>query len=321
MHKELENIKMGQSRLSYIASAHGVLTHAGFWKTDATQLAGFSGLAFQFIIHESVCPSSVTVYDWATTHFAAMDRIGIYTDCVSIVNQPGLNTYPELQADAIGKIRASIDRGIGVIVWAPTPILEFGIIKGYDDEDCVFFVTDCANENPDPLLYDNLGRSDVPYLYFQRFLSRKDVDPEKLHRDVLAFGLGEWEKDHPDRRYSCGARAYDTIISSLKKGTYDPFGTSYVINVYADAKKAIAAFLKSTDEKNILPGLKPAAQLYDKIASIFAGMAENVPFSGPGRTTIDQQKIPELVKDLTECKKLETTAMKEIRDLQAGFHD
>ena len=314
MLNELKDITMGKSRLSYIGAAHGVLTHAGLWEGDIAELAGLTGLAFQFVVHESFCPSSVTVYDWAAVHFAAMDRIGVYTDCLSAVLQPGLNTADDLQEDAVKRIRESIDRGRGVVLWAPTPLLEFGIITGYDDEERIFSVIDCINTHPDPLLYDNLGRGEVPMLYLQRFFSRRQVDEEKLHRDALCAGVFSWRSIHPDPRYGRGLQAYDNMLSSLKARNFDPFGTGYCLAVYADAKNAASGFIKKAAASGLINGLDGVSERMERTASHFRAAADLVPFRGPQGTTVDPEKIPDLIKHLKECRRLEQEVMDELAD-------
>jgi hypothetical protein len=307
MEKNLTGIEMGKTWLSYIGSVYGILTHAGMWDSDVYDLAGSTGMAFQFIIHKSVCPSSVTVYDWNGGHFLAMDRIGVYTDCVSAWNNTGLNTGKELMEDTFAKIKESIDRGIGVLVWAPSPMLEFGIITGYDDAERIFNIIDCMNQNPDPLLYDNLGKSEVSMLYIQRFFSKKETDKEKTIRDSLSFGLERWRWNHFDPNYASGAKAYDAIIASLVKGDYNQFGLSYIVNVYADSKKAIAQYLGKIGDA--IKGIDESTGFYEKISSLFAKMAEIVPFRGPNPPPLEQNRVPDLVKLLEESSALEAKAM------------
>jgi hypothetical protein len=312
MLKELKNIAMGKTWLSYLGSAAGVLEHAGLWKEGLEELAGFSGLAFQFTVHETACPSSTSVYDWLNVHFLAMDRIGVYTDALLAVTQPGLNATASLQDDAAARIRESIDEGRGVVVWAPTPVLEFGIITGYDDEERVFSVLDCTGRNPDPLLYDNLGRAEVPFLYLQRFRAGVKTDREKMYRDGLTAGVRLWRSEPHDRRYGNGERAYDNLLRTLKAGDFNPFGPSYCLNVYADAKRLLAAFLKRAAAEKALPGLDEAAGRFERVAALFGEAAAAVPFRGPQGTKVDADKVPLIAKNMKECRTLEKAAMDEL---------
>ena len=58
------NISYGMTWTSYVAGVYGALTGAGWWKDEVWKLMGMTGIAFHFIMHETCCPSSVTVYDW-----------------------------------------------------------------------------------------------------------------------------------------------------------------------------------------------------------------------------------------------------------------
>jgi hypothetical protein len=149
---------------------------------------GMTGIGFHFIVDKTACASSATVYEWVSEHFSAMDRIGIHSDFYSITDDPGLNTMGMMREDAVKRIKESIDNGIAVVIWAPTYVLEYGIILGYDDDDGVFFVESCMPQNPDPILYSNLGKSDVPMLSYQIFKGKVNVDREKIFRDSLQFG-------------------------------------------------------------------------------------------------------------------------------------
>ncbi|MBN2353481.1 MAG: hypothetical protein JXD23_12990 [Spirochaetales bacterium] len=312
MLKQLNGIAMGKTWLSYPASAFGALSHARMWEGSLEDLAGFSGLAFHFTVHESACPSSTSVYDWQNVHFQAMDRIGVYTDGLLAVNQPGLNTSAALLTDALARIRESIDEGRGVVVWAPTPVLEFGIVTGYDDEERILSVVDCSGGDPDPLLYDNLGRSEVPFLYLQRFRSRTGTDREKMYRDALAGGVLLWRSDPPDRRYGNGTRAYDNLLRTLKAGDYNPFGLSYCLQVFADAKRLLSVFLGKAAAEEALPGFTDAAGRFERIAALWRAAADAAPFRGPKNTTIDPERAPLIAKNMKECKKLESEGMAEI---------
>ena len=105
--KILDNIDMGMSWTTYIGSVHGVLKGAGLWDDSVEMLMGMTGMAFHFIVHRQTCPSSVTVYDWMSEHFAMMDRIGVYSESIHVENSGSLNSifskgfikiaYPEKQ--------------------------------------------------------------------------------------------------------------------------------------------------------------------------------------------------------------------------------
>lgn len=312
--KILDNINMGMSLTSYIGSAYGVLKDAGLWEDSVEMLMGMTGMAFHFIVHSQTCPSSVTVYDWVSEHFSMMDRIGVYSEPTLVENNGNLNTFDKSREAAIDRIKKSVDNGVGVVVWAPTPILEFGIINGYDDNDEVFFVQDSADKNPDPLLYSNLGKSEVPVLFIQRFFDRVDVDPEKIYRDSLQFGIYQWERESNIPKYASGRGGYNNLINALGKDDFNPFGLTYLLAVYADSKRNIDSYLKHIIGKTkYLKKLDYASDIYSKIKDKYSELTELAPFKGPGRSEADRKNIKPLLALVKECFRLEEKAMDVIK--------
>ena len=311
--KVLENISMGQTFSTYMASAEGVLRNAGMWKDETWKLMGMTGMAFHFIIHEQICPSSVTVYDWLQEHFTMMDRIGVYSESYQSFGSPETNTFSSFHKEAVKRVKESIDEGKGVVTWAPTPILEFGIIKGYDDNDGIFFVDGCSLTGEiDPLLYENLGKSEIPILFYQLFRDKIDVPVEKVIRDSLRFAVNEWDKEfHINPSYASGRKAYKYLINTLEKEDFDAFGLSYILMVYNDSKNCIHKYLDFISrEEGSFDGLEEAAVGYGEISQKFSEMAKLVPFQGSRKTDVDKKNVlPELLELVKECSSIEGRAM------------
>ena len=316
--KVLDKITMGQTWTSYIGSVDGILRGAGLWDEELYRLMGMTGMAFHFIVHRTACPSSTTVYDWANEHFTAMDRIGVHSDLYNITNDSGLNTFKSLQKDAISRIKESIDKGIGVVAWAPTYVLEFGIIKGYDDDDGVFIVDGCGVEEADPLLYSNLGKADVPILSYQIFKDRIAVDREKIFRDSLQFGVQEWKKTyHMSPDYASGLLGYHNLISTLERGDFNEFGLAYLLGVYADSKDCLAKYTDYiASYSSSLKGLDETARLYTEISRLYHHLTKLVPFSGVNGhgCNVNKSNIPEVLKTVIACRDLEEKAIKAIEN-------
>ena len=306
----VENLEMGMSWTSYIASVYGVLKGAGWWQDELYKLMGETGIAFHFIMHEQSCPSSVTVYPWTDEHLAMMDRIGVHSE--AYCSHAGMNTFSLLQQAALEHIKESIDRGVGVVVWAPSPVLEFGIICGYDDEDGVLYVHACLPQEPEPLLYSNLGRSGVPMLFYQTFKGRVHVEPERVYRESLRYGVGEWNKPfHENEHYASGRKAYDNLIGTLERGDYNPFGLAYSLAVYAEAKSALAQYLRLVAaECAPLAGVGQAAALYQEIAARYARLTALAPFSM--NPVVKPEDLPQMIALVRESKALEESAMQVI---------
>lgn len=314
--KKLENVKMGYTWTSYISAAEGALSCAGLWEGETWKLMGMTGIGFHFIIHRQVCPSGVTVYDWVNDHLNAMDRIGVHSQVYSFMDVR-MNTFDKVREDAINTIKESIDKGCPVLVWAPTGLLEFGLITGYDDEDGVFFVMDCTGQSCDPMLYTNLGLSEVPMLFYQTFKGKVAVGLEKTYCDSLRYGLSEWEKPfHISPDYASGREAYGYLLSAMKSGDIDDFGLAYCLSVYADSTNCIANYLRFVGESSEkLKSIGNAASLFEQAAEKYRQLTTLFPFSGSNGTgcTIDRARLSEGITLVEECFALKEQAFGIIR--------
>jgi hypothetical protein len=313
--KIIESLNMPKTYNTYIGSAYSILKNANLFEDEYYVFSGMTGMAFHFIMRENMCASAVTVYDWDEEHFLMFDKIGIFSESLFVYKRNGMNTFKKAQEEALKKIKESINKGLGVVTWAPTSILEFGIIKGYDDTDKVYFVSSVEEFDPDPLLYENLGLSEVPYLYIRTFKDNVKVNKEKIFRDSLQYGIYQWNKNfHVSQYFSSGKKAYDIAINSIEKNNIEPFGFSYCIYVYNESKEHIYKYLEYVKENSkYLKGLKISINNYKIISENFKKMTNLVPFGIKEKSEIkDIQAIKNLFE---ENKKLETEAMEEIEKI------
>ncbi|MFW6263633.1 MAG: hypothetical protein ACOC34_06325 [Thermotogota bacterium] len=281
--KKGEKTMLGMTWMSYLGSAYGCLKQSGLWDGELDELFGLTGMGYHFIMHESLCPSSPTVYNWLEEHFDMFDRIGVYTRQEFVFKSSTTNTFDLARKAAIPTIEQAIEDGKPVITWGPTHIPEFGIIYGYDPEDKVFFVEDCMPEDPDPLLYDNLGLSDVPIFYVQYLVDKTHFNYEASIINALKFGLNYWHSQVTlSPKYTSGEKAYEVTINALEKGEFDPFGLSYCINVYADMKLNMMKFFERITKKEPFAFLTPVLENYRQVVEAFSQATKKAPFYGPG---------------------------------------
>jgi len=317
--KIVDNVKLGSSWTTYLGSMFGVLSASNLWSDTIWKLAGMTGIAFHFIVHQKTCPSSVTVYDWVEEHYRMMDRIGVDSDVFSFWMDPKLNLYRNVQERAINRIRESLDRNMAVTVWTPTPILEFGIIKGYDDNEKVFFVEDCLGQCTEHLLYHNLGISEVACLFYQIVYDKIPVEQDRIIRSSLSFGVKEWKREQSfNPEYAKGKKAYDALLSAIEENVYDYFGLSYILAVYEDSKTCLTKYLKWIAETSKeISGMEEPSTLFNQVSGLFCKMKKLAPFVPPrplsGETEkkkLSEQESKELLSLIKESKELESHAMK-----------
>ena len=312
---ELEGVGLGTTWHSWVGSAHAVLRAAKLWDGETWELMGVSGFAFHFHVNPGVCPSSPTEFAWTDLPVSALDRLGLYSEATQ--RSHGMNTEQAALARAGERIRASIDRGVGVIVWAPTDVLEFGVVRGYDDADGAYLVTAYGppSVDRDPLLYENLGRSEVPILFYQIIHQKVPVDSEQAYRQSLELGVQMWkpQPSHPGR----GESAYGVMIDALERDDFIPFGVAYNLVVYGDAKQKAALYLEHLAELEIVRNLSPAHEGYSALAKRWKDASNLAPFMGPA-SRVDPARVPELVRVLKECHQLECDARRAIESALAA---
>ncbi len=310
--KIIENLNMSPSWSTYNGSVCGILNNSGIYKTEPYLLSGMTGLAFHFIIREDICPSGPTVYDWGSEHFEMMDRIGVHSKLICVFNM-NLNTFDLIRKDAVDFIRESINRGVGLVIWAPS-IPEFGIVIGYDDEDGVIFTRDCFNEDVIPILYDNLGVSEVPYLFLQTFYSRTEVKKEKMFKESLKYAVNQWNKEfHTPPYYASGRRAYDLLIKAMENGKFDEHGLAYNLSVYTESRCYITEYFNYILKNSSgFEYLEKARKIFGSVFGHFSKSSELLPFAMPGSKSagFGKENLKKALDEIKSAFKEEEEAMR-----------
>jgi len=314
--KKGKKTMLGMTWMSYLGSAYGCLKEAGLYAGSIHELFGLTGMGFHFIMHDSLCPSGPTVYNWLEEHFEMLDRIGVYTRQEFVFKNSTTNTFDLAREAAIKSIEESIEAGKPVITWGPTHIAEFGIIYGFDSHDRVFFVEDCMPEDPDPLLYDNLGLSDVPIFYVQYMVDKTDFNYDDSVLNSFKFGLNYWHSRVAlSPRYASGKKAYEVIIDALNKSDYDSFGLSYCVNVYADMKINMMKFLDQIAKREKFSFLTPVLVHYQQVVDAFTKAVELAPFKGPlGEYHYSVEAEKEIARLMQEALKNEEKFMMAVEE-------
>jgi len=134
MSRAETSARMRMNWTSMIGATEGVLHAAGLVEpsVDTTNLMGLSGRAFHLTMDERCWAGCPTLYDWPREHAATFERVGVLAECFMAL--PDSPVYDAARRRAILNIKASLDRGIGVVLWG-VDVPEFGVVYGYDDAD------------------------------------------------------------------------------------------------------------------------------------------------------------------------------------------
>jgi hypothetical protein len=286
------------SWMTFVGATMGVLSAAGLLdpRLDMSTLMGLSGRAFHLTLNDTCWPGCPTMYDWPREHAAAFERVGVFAEVFHTL--PESPAYDAARQRAVTHIKASLDRGVAVVLWG-VDVPEFGVVYGYDDADGVFLTDGVARLNggsSTPLLYENVGRSsDVPELHYVVPLERVPWDPAAAHRAALSDYVARTEARPPlVPPYPSGLRAYDNWITALESGTFIPFGLRYNTAVLADAKRHAATYLERLAEEGLpFPHLADAGGTARENAAIFQRMLEVLGMAGPaGAAFLGQPVTP-----------------------------
>lgn len=268
------NARFTSTWMSYVGALHGVLSGAGMTEFNYAQLMGLTGLAYHFNLHEALCVSSVTVYDWMGLHHQATERMGILSE--HFVAHPGSPVYDAAARRGVARIKEAIDQGIGAVVWGINTG-EFGVAYGYDDADGVLLCDGIGGvDATKPVLYENLGRTfeGAPLLYYQIPLEKVEVDRDQMFRASLEAYVRMMESPiQYEPAYRRGLAAYDQWARAVLRDDCSQSGLRYNTVVYADAKACGASYMRYLAETwKGVDNLPAIADAFERVSEQFAAI-------------------------------------------------
>ncbi len=267
---------MVRSNNSYLGALYGVLQTAGMCDLSFDLFAAQTGRAFQLSVHCACHPSSVSVYNWTGDHRRAVDLIGVFTQVITF--EPHYITYPAACKRVIASIKQGLNRGFGAVLWGVDGG-EFGVIKGYNDDDGVFLVDGVSkwtSGESAPILYDNVGRTfNVPILHCQIPIERVDYNEPICQKVVLSqYVQGMESPTLYNADYYYGLAAYPVWDAALRAKSFDQTGVRYIAGYYAEARRQMAAYVR-----HVAPTLSLSSgvvALYEQLAAIHAKMVTDI---------------------------------------------
>lgn len=314
----LEQIRLKRESKSYTDSLYAVLTAAHIFSGPKYMLAGLSGMAFKFSVHEQLLPMSVSAYgEWGNEHRSGVDNLGVFTEWdAGRTRHP---TFLRYQDDAVRSVKSSLDRGIGVIYWIP----EFGVICGYDDEDQVFYVKDGFCEEDQIVLYNNFGLNLTPYWYVQIFGERVKVAIETMALESLRLAIHDWEtpcKTLPYTNIASGKLAHAFLRRALEQGDFSENGAVYILDDYLCSRTEIRNYLQTVCGSWPEPELNEACHLYKQLVHQVSNISDCME-EKEGIRRVDRKCIRDLNGLLTAAELLEEQAVSLFRTVSGKYPD
>lgn len=256
---------------SYIDAMYRILMHKQWTDLPRHMIAGMTASVFRLVVDRRLTTESISAYNWMAENFVASDFIGVTTG-----QHGGFSfepTFPLYQKQALLDIKASIDRGVGAILWHD----QFVICTGYDDGEQMLFICESQENEVICLPYDSFGRNSTPYWYYQVLESHSTVDIWEVCKESLIQAVYKWETHDymlPPQDYACGPAAYAAIADALQSGVYETDQAAIVLRYYADSRKDMASYVAELE--HLSNQMNHVVQAYALLADLYAQMMEKV---------------------------------------------
>lgn len=266
-HSQQRNISDDQRRSrinsSYSDVLYRILKHQRWIDFTHDMIVGMTASSFRLVVDRRLTAESISAYNWMAENFVAADFIGVTaSQAAGFSFEP---TFPLYQKQALHDIKASINRGVGAIVWHN----QFVIAAGYDDTEQLIYLCDCEGQERLPLPYHSFGQNESPYWYYQVLESHQSVDVWEVCKESLIQAVYKWETHDymlPPQDYACGAEAYSNISAALQSGTYDTIEAAIVLRYYARSRQNIASYVAALEHLSVH---------MDRVISEYAILAEH----------------------------------------------
>lgn len=252
----------GGSR-SYIDCLYALLTSAGLFHLPKYMLSGMTGMAFKFVVHKRLLPSSLDMYSWQFENWQAVNMLGIYNESYSgsLMDY----TFPLYRKQMIHKIKTSVNEGKAAIGWG-TERPVFCLYTGYKEDDEVLFFRDSESRDNEVLLYDNFGLVSEGNWYVQIIGNSSKKDYRDIFTESLACAIREWNTEYKvSQEYGSGKGAYQNLLQAFENKDFNVSGVYYFLNTYIDIKSDIGTYMDSVIKE--IPELAEVADLYHKLSA------------------------------------------------------
>jgi len=270
--------------LTWVASATTCLRALGV-DCDTADVAGLTGYAFVTTVHDELCPSGPTMFDWGMLDHG-INMLGRSTlvfsssDCHTKDGRFGGEHTREHCRVAFELVAREVSEGRPCVLWGAY-VPEFAVAVGVDDGKYLVrsFKEVTGDEQP-PIAFDDLDAPGGPYV--MAFPTATNIRKGQLWGDCYAVGLAVQLLNKPSafRRYGTGLKAFDVWVRALEQNKADPFGNAYNAQCWAEARRLARDFLARVAERNpaVADSVTRAHEAYVDSAAAMRRVAELFPF-------------------------------------------
>jgi hypothetical protein len=281
---------------------------------DLVDVAGMSGYAFHICVHDELCPSGPTMFDWEQLEWGVR-HLGRSVLRFGAGECDGDDRNMERRDDhcwAAFKIaRREIEAGRPCVLWGAY-VPEFAIVTGVQAESyLVKSFKEALDDEQPPIPYGEIQTPGGAYLL--AFPTPTSFDPGDADRHAMRNAVLMFDRPSFGGRYRWGAEAYDHWIAALEGRRANLWGNSYNAQCYAEGRRQAHEFLTRLAARNpaIAEDLNPAVDSYGFASEAMARVAELFPFSpGDDQAIVeDEATINSAAEALAEAKEHEVLAI------------
>lgn len=314
--KELRKLRWNPKWVTHLGCIKGCMEYLGIDIADAW-LFGATGHAFILNIHEVVCPSGPTAWNYMRL-LELCRNLGVEVDTVS--GQKSDKDFAHKQERAFRMVRESIDKGIPCYGWE-LAIPEFYVIHGYDENG--YYYRDFDNSSKGPKPWTELGDTGIGMLEVHAVKECEPADDSTTIKESIGYileisqGLAKWIFP----KYRAGPDGYDYWIEALEAGKADGFGNAYNAAVWNECRAFAVKFLVEAREKlgdGLSKSLDQAIEHYSIIAKNMESFTNLFPFTGPdtkGNEVKDPEWVKRGLKHLRAARTAEASGLETLGDI------
>ena len=304
-------VKYHPAWLTWVSSVTGCLEALGV-ECDTVDVAGFSGYAFMMVVHDELCPSGPTYFDWNRLHngIQELGRSTISFRSAQCHNADNKNESTIRNCREVYDVAArEIEAGRPCVVWG-LYVPEFGIVTGVEDgKYIVETFKPFIGEPQPPIPYDEIDAPGGPYVL--GFPAALTMPRPNADRNAVRHAVELLSTKSGEPYYHRGQAAYDAWIAALQQNKAHVFGNSYNAQCWAEAKRFARDFLSRVAGRNKAAAdpLNRAVAAYSQAADAMGKVAELFPFPDTEKNVEDAVVRQQAIQALKTAKEAEARAV------------
>ena len=318
MFKQLDALRWNPSWVSHLGCVYGCLDYLGV-EISRPWLYGGTGHAFVINIHEVVCPSGPTAWNYGKLLFELPSNLGYRVSGV-YARKDDSPDFSAKQEEAWSHIRASLDNAIPCYGWELN-VPEFYTIHGYDDVGYYYSGPGC-DDGEGPMPWQEVGSSPIGVLEMYSVQPCPPAADPKVVKDAFSFALQHAR--NPEEwifpAYRSGPQAFDRWADALERGVAIRFGHGYNAAVWTECRQNAVAFLKEAKERlssNTHSLFEEAIACYAAVHFKLKAVMELHPFQPPGddgETTLTSPEAAALIREAGAAERKGLAILADLHD-------